>query len=265
MNLKKMRLDILKMALAAKSHGAHMGGSLSMVEIMAALYGSVMNWNAITSAADVRDRLIISKGHGVLAQYAALNQVGVLHDEDLLTYKANSGILSAHPSVNFSLGIEYASGSLGIGLSLGVGAALALQRKKNSKSRVFVILGDGECNEGAVWEAAASAAHYELGNLVAIVDRNGLQYDGNTESIMRLENFESRWQAFGWHVICVDGHDVAALEVALSFRPQKPLVVIARTIKGKGISFMENVPQWHNGVVTQKLYDQAVAELEAEA
>ena len=187
-----MRLDILKMALAAKMQGAHMGGSLSMVEIMAALYGGVINMNALVAGKEERDRLILSKGHGVMAQYAALLQAGLLQDEDLLTYKANHGRLSAHPAVNPALGIEYASGSLGIGLSLGVGAALALRRKNNSQSRVFVILGDGECNEGAVWEAAASAAHYALKNLVAIVDRNGLQYDGNTESIMQLEDFKAR-------------------------------------------------------------------------
>ena len=265
MNTKKMRLDILKMALAAKMQGAHMGGSLSMVEIMAALYGGVINMNALVAGKEERDRLILSKGHGVMAQYAALLQAGLLQDEDLLTYKANHGRLSAHPAVNPALGIEYASGSLGIGLSLGVGAALALRRKNNSQSRVFVILGDGECNEGAVWEAAASAAHYALKNLVAIVDRNGLQYDGNTESIMQLEDFKARWQAFGWETVSTDGHDVAALEKALLLRTTRPLVVIAGTIKGKGISFMENSPQWHNGVVTQKLFDQAVAELEAQA
>ncbi|WP_443826184.1 transketolase [Desulfovibrio sp.] len=266
MNTRKMRLDILKMALAAKSKGAHTGGSLSIVEIMAALYGGIMDMDAIATGKEERDRLILSKGHGAMAQYAALHQAGLIDDEELLTYAASNSRLSIHLAANPALGIDYASGSLGIGLSLGVGTALALRRKNNNRSRVFVILGDGECNEGAVWEAAASAAHYALGNLVAIVDRNGLQYGGDTESIMRLENFEARWQAFGWETVSVDGHDVAALEQALSLRTAKPLAIIARTIKGKGISFMENMPKWHHDVVTQKLFDQAVAELvEAEA
>lgn len=265
MNTKEMRLDILRMALAAKSQGAHMGGSLSMVEIVAVLYGGVMSLDATDVLKEDRDRLIISKGHGVMAQYAALRQVGLLSEDDLLTYKANGGPVSAHPAVNPALGIEYASGSLGIGLSLGVGAALALRRKGNTGSRVFVVLGDGECNEGSIWEAACSAAQYHLTNLVVIVDRNNLQYDGPTETIMGLEDFEARWQAFGWEAITVDGHDVEALRTALSRRAEKPLVVIARTVKGKGVPFMENAPQWHNGVVTQKLFEQAVEGLEADA
>lgn len=265
MNTKEMRLDILRMAFAAKSQGAHMGGSLSMVEIMAALYGGVMAVDILDMGCEKRDRLIISKGHGVMAQYAALRQKGLLDADTLLTYKASGGLISAHPSINPSLGIEYASGSLGMGLSLGVGAALAMRRTGNTCSRVFVILGDGECNEGSVWEAAFSAAHFRLGNLVAIVDKNGLQYDGPTEDIMALGDFEARWKAFGWETASVEGHNVGALTDALSQRTEKPRVVIARTVKGKGVSFMENVPQWHNGVVTQKLFDQAVAELEDEA
>ena len=261
MNTQEMRIDLLKMALAAKAQGAHLGGSLSMVEIMAALYGKVLNFDPQDMMAERRDRLIVSKGHGVMAQYAALKQCGLLSEEQLLGYKDNGGMISAHPSVNLALGIEYASGSLGMGLSLGVGAALALRRKGNTDSRVFVVLGDGECDEGSVWEAACSAAHYRLDNLVAIVDRNGLQYDGPTESVMALENFEARWRAFGWEAISVDGHNVTELVAALSRRTEKPLAVIARTIKGKGISFMEHAVQWHNGVVTQKLFDQAMTEL----
>jgi len=265
MNTREMRIDILKMALAAKSQGAHMGGSLSMVEIMAALYGGVMKIDPKDIQNEVRDRLIISKGHGVMAQYVALKQIGLLSEEQLLTYKANDSIVSAHPAVNSSLGIDYASGSLGMGLSLAVGAALALKRKENEESRIFVILGDGECNEGSVWEAASAAAHYGLGNVVAIVDRNGLQYDGDTESIMALEDLEAKWKSFGWETVAVDGHDVSALSEALSHRTEKPYAVIARTVKGKGVSFMENAPQWHNGVVTQKMFEQAAAEVEAGA
>lgn len=263
MDTKQMRKDLLKMALAAKSQGAHMGGSLSLVEIMAALYGGAMNFDPASVQAESRDRLILSKGHGVMAQYAALKQMGLLSEEELLTYKSRGSYVSAHPSVNASLGIDFASGSLGQGLSLGAGVAMALHRKGNKHSRVFVILGDGECDEGAVWEAAMTASHYKLANLVAVVDRNGLQYDGNTEEILALVDLEAKWKAFGWDAVTVDGHNVEDLTSAFSLRTEKPLVVIAKTVKGKGISFMENMPQWHNGVVTQRLYEQAMEELEA--
>jgi len=262
MNTREMRIDILKMALAAKSQGAHMGGSLSMVEVMAALYGGVMKIDPQDMENENRDRLIISKGHGVMAQYVALRQLGLISADELLTYKGNDSLISAHPAVHPEIGIEYASGSLGMGLSLGVGAALALRRKKNENSRMFVILGDGECDEGSVWEAAASASHYHLNNVVVVVDRNGLQYDGSTEEVMALENFEDRWKAFGWDAVTVDGHDVTALTQVLNRRGDKPLAVIARTVKGRGVSFMENDPKWHNGVLSQKMYEQALAEVE---
>lgn len=263
MDTKEMRRDLLNMALAAKAQGAHMGGSLSLVEIMAALYGGAMSFDPAAPQNEGRDRLILSKGHGVMAQYAALKQLGVLTEEELLTYKADGSRISAHPSVNATLGIDFASGSLGQGLSLGVGVAMALQRKGNDASRIFVILGDGECDEGSVWEAAMTASHYRLRNIVAVVDRNGLQYDGNTEDVLALADIEAKWKAFGWDAVTVDGHDVNALADAFSIHTEKPLAVVAETVKGKGISFMENMPQWHNGVVTQRLYEQAVAELEA--
>ena len=260
---KEMRKDLLKMALAAKSQGAHMGGSLSLVEIMAALYGGAMMFDSAAPQAEPRDRLILSKGHGVMAQYAAMKQVGMLAEEKLLTYKANGSPVSAHPSVNPALGIDFASGSLGQGLSLGVGVALGLRRKGDECSRVFVVLGDGECDEGAVWEAAMTASHYQLANVVAIIDRNGLQYDGNTEDVLALADFSAKWKAFGWDIVTVDGHNVDALTDAFHMRTEKPLVVIAETVKGKGFSFMEYIPQWHNGIVTQRLYEQGLAELEA--
>lgn len=263
MNTREMRIDLLKMGLAAKSAGAHLGGSLSLVEIMAALYGKVLTFDPSNPQAENRDRLIFSKGHGVMAQYVALKQLGLLTEDELLTYKSTGSIVSAHPSIHQSrLGIDFASGSLGQGLSQGVGVALALRRKENETSRVFVVLGDGECDEGSVWEAAAAAAHYRLKNLVVIVDQNQLQYDGPTESILDLADLAAKWRAFGWEAVSVDGHDVGAVAKACNETHDSPLAVIARTIKGKGVSFMENVPAWHHGVVTQKIYDQAIAELE---
>lgn len=262
MDTKEMRRDILKMGLAAKSQGAHMGGSLSLVEIMAALYDGAMSFESADPSAEYRDRLILSKGHGVMAQYAALKQLGLLTEEDLLSYKANGSRISAHPAVNSVLGIDFASGSLGQGLSLGIGVALSLRRKDNVRSRVFVILGDGECDEGSVWEAAMAASHYGLANMVAVIDKNGLQYDGSTEDVLALADFSAKWKAFGWETVVVNGHDVQALREAFRRRTEKPLAIIAETVKGKGVSFMENMSRWHNGVVTQGLYDQAIMELE---
>ena len=265
MNTLEMRIDLVKMGLSAKSAGAHLGGSLSLVEVMAALYGKVMRFDPANPQAENRDRLIFSKGHGVIAHYVALKQVGMLTEEELLTYKTTGSVVSAHPSIHQArLGIDFASGSLGQGLSQGVGVALALRRKRNESSRVFVILGDGECDEGSVWEAAAAAAHYRLNNLIAIIDQNQLQYDGPTEQVLDLSDLTAKWRAFGWEVVSVDGHDVDAVAAACDTPRDRPLAIIAQTIKGKGVSFMENVPAWHHGVVTQKIYDQAMAELEAQ-
>lgn len=252
----------MEMGFHCGVNGAHFGGSLSLVEIMAVLYGRIMDFDVLNPMAENRDRLILSKGHGVMAQYAVLRQIGILADEELLAFKHNGSELSAHPSINPRLGIEFSSGSLGQGLSLGIGVALALIRKKNLSSRVFVILGDGECDEGSVWEAALSATHYGLNNLVTIVDRNHLQYDGDTEMIMPIENFSAKWRAFGWQTIECDGHNEQELEKALLTKSEKPIVIIANTIKGKGISFMENQSKWHNGVLTKSLYETALAELE---
>lgn len=258
---KEMRRDVIRMTYSAGNNGAHVGGALSMIEIMAALYLGVMKYDIHNPADEARDRFILSKGHGVMAQYAALKQIGMLTDEELMTFKKNDTFLFAHPSMNIEKGIEFSSGSLGQGLSLGVGTALALKRKANETSRVFVLLGDGECNEGSVWEAAASAAHYKLNNLTAIIDENRLQYDGATDEILSMGSYADKWTSFGWDAVSVDGHSIEQLLEALSKKKEKPLAVIARTVKGKGVSFMENNPHWHNGRLTQQQYEQAMAEV----
>lgn len=260
---KEMRIDILKMALEAKENGAHMGGSLSLVEIMIALYCKVMKFNPKKPDDEVRDRLIFSKGHGVMAQYAVFKQIGLLTTNDLMNFKSNETKLYAHPSINIQKGIEFSSGSLGQGLSLAVGTALGLIRKENTKSKVFVILGDGECNEGSIWEAAASASHFALNNIVVIVDKNNLQYDGTTNDVLSFGSLEEKWKSFDWDVCTVDGHNTNEVIEALQTSTEKPLAIIAETIKGKGISFMENIPSWHSGIVTQALFDKALQELEA--
>ena len=258
---KEMRKDALTMTLCAGNIGAHVGGGLSMVETMAVLYMGIMKYDIDIPSNELRDRFILSKGHGVLALYTALNQAGFIPKEDLWTFKMNDSYLHGHPSMNPEIGIEFSSGSLGQGLSLGVGVCLALKRKNNNTSRTFVLLGDGECDEGSVWEAAASASHYKLDKLVAIIDKNGIQYDGLTSSILSMDPLDEKWTAFGWNTFVVDGHDIPQLYDALSRQSDKPLAIIVNTIKGKGVSFMENDPKWHNSRLTKEQYDQAMKEL----
>lgn len=259
---KQMRIDSVHMTYRLGNIGAHIGGGLSLIEIMAVLYGMELQYEKENLEAETRDRVILSKGHGTLALYTAMKAVGLISEEELLTYKTKDTFLYAHPSMNPKKGIEFSSGSLGQGLSLGVGCCLGLKRKKNAESKVYVILGDGECDEGSVWEAAQSAAHYECDQLVAIVDCNGIQYDGPTEQVMNFGKMEEKWKSFGWDVCVVDGHDVQALHEAFGTKHDRPLVIIANTIKGKGVSFMENNPLWHNHSLTKEQYEQALRELE---
>lgn len=260
----EMRKDALKMSLCTGNIGAHIGGGLSMIEIMAALYMGVMKYDISNPQSEERDRFILSKGHGALALYTALNQAGFIPKEDLWKFKSNDSDLYGHPSIDPSLGIEFSTGSLGQGLSLGVGVSLALRMKNNTTSRTFVLLGDGECDEGSVWEAAASASHYKLNNLVAIIDKNKIQYDGLTKDILSMEPLDKKWESFGWRTVVADGHNIEQLYDAFSIKDDKPIAVIANTIKGKGVSFIENNPKWHNSRLTQEQYNTAIAELEAQ-
>lgn len=247
-------------ALAADSPGAHVGGSMSVVEILTELYfGGVLR---IDPAAAGRDRLIFSKGHSSAAYYAALAEAGFFPVSELATYKQTGSRLAGHPHTGIP-GVELATGSLGHGLPVGVGLAMAA-REQGSPSRVFVIVGDGECQEGSVWEAAMAAAHYRLDNLVVIVDRNGIQEDGPTEQIMALEPFADKWRAFGWRAEEIDGHSLVELGGVLHglpLQPGKPSVIIAKTVKGKGLSFSENTNVWHYGKLSTELKQQALAEL----
>lgn len=256
----EMRRDVIKMTYLAGNQGAHLGGSLSAIEILAVLYTAVMKIDSQQPLMNERDRFILSKGHGALALYAALRQKGYLTEEELWTYKTNNSIISAHPSLLPQKGMEFASGSLGQGLSLGVGTCLAMKYKGNLSSKVYVMLGDGECDEGSVWEAASSASHYKLSNLVCIVDKNGLQYDGLTTDILSMDNLSDKWAGFGWDVRDIDGHDIESVYEALTGKHEKPLAIIANTIKGKGVSFAENNYKWHNARLTKEQYEQAMAE-----
>jgi transketolase len=236
-----------------------------MIEIFTVLYGSVLKYDPRNPEWEERDRFILSKGHGVLPFFIALHNSGFISQEELFTYKKNESHLISHPVMNLRLGMESSNGSLGHGLSMGIGISLALKKKGNYNSRVFVVLGDGECNEGSVWEAVMSAAHFKLNNLVAIVDYNKLQSDGISIDVMNIGALEKKWESFGWDVISLDGHDINALIDAFKVKESetntKPIVIIAHTIKGKGVSFMENNNTWHHNRLTQTTYEQAISEL----
>ncbi|MCF0142942.1 MAG: transketolase [Parasporobacterium sp.] len=259
----QIRRDIIDMTFATGNTGAHLGGSLSMVEMLAALYVGCLRFDVNDENWAERDRVILSKGHAALALYPAMVQAGIIERGRLEEFKKNGSQLSGHPSLNGLPGIEFASGSLGQGLSLGVGVCLALKRKNNDKSRVFVYMGDGESDEGSVWEAAASASHYGLNQLVAIIDTNKIQYDGDTTDILNMAPMAEKWKSFGWDVSEIDGHNIEELLDAYNTKTDKPLVIIANTVKGKGISFMENNWRFHNSRLSKAQYEQAIEELEA--
>ncbi|MBO6301542.1 MAG: transketolase [Ruminiclostridium sp.] len=261
---RRIRLDALDMALASGSNGSHLGGSLSCVEIMAVLYGEVLNVDPKKPEDPDRDRFIPSKNHCVLAHIPALSEAGFIPHEEILEFQKDGGRLTGYP-MRREIGLEYSGGSLGMALSVGIGMALHL-RERGSKARVYILMGDGELNEGSVWEGIMAAAHYRLSNLTAIIDRNHLSYDGNTEDVMRLEPLADKFVSFGWHTVCCSGHDSADLLRAFADRSDEvPQMVIADTVKGKGVSFIENLPEWHHHSITQKQYEQARAEINAEA
>ncbi len=261
----RMRRSILEVALEAGALSSHLGGGLSFVDISAALFGHVMKYDTDNPEWKERDRFILSKGHGVLGYYSALYDIGVITKEELLSFEKSGSFLLGHPVKNRAKGIEFSNGSLGMGLSLGIGVALT-NRIKKRKCISYVILGDGECNEGSVWEAAMSAAHYQLNNVVAIVDRNTLQQTGSNKQIMDLGNAADKFRSFNWFVREIDGHDIEAiLQALLEERPQeKPLAIIAHTRKGKGFSFCEDNNAWHHAVLSRSQYEKAMEELPTE-
>lgn len=259
-NLKQdalwMRKRILELALKSSSSGSHLGGSLSLVEILTALY-NVAN----ISKDDNRDRVILSKGHGALALYTVLELKKVMSPELVDTFETNGTHLFAHASRDVKHGIEFSGGSLGLGISYAIGVALAC-KTKGLDNHIYAIVGDGECNEGIFWEAMMTAHQFKLDNLTIIVDNNGLQADGFTKEIIDLSPLVDKLTAFGLKAVTVDGHDFEPLLNAISMHEEgKPVAIVANTIKGKGVSFMENEASWHHGVLNQKKYDKAMEEL----
>jgi transketolase len=260
----EMRIDIVKMIAEAGS--GHPGGSLSCADILTALYfGGVMNHDPAAPDDPARDRFILCKGHAAPALYAALAQAGYFPREELATLRKLGSKLQGHPDMHLVPGVEASTGSLGQGLSIASGIACGL-RIDGNPARVFALLGDGECEEGQVWEAAMFAAHEKLGSLIAIVDANGLQIDGPVTDVVQTGTLAAKFEAFGWDVHHVDGHDIDALVDLLgSLKAQGgdvPHVVIARTVKGKGVSFMENQVGWHGKAPNADQLKEALSELE---
>jgi transketolase len=259
-----IRGDIIRMLAEAGS--GHPGGSLSSVEIVTALYFNVLRIKPEEPGWPDRDRFILSKGHAAPLLYAALAERGFIPREELLTLRKLGARLQGHPARGMVPGVEASTGSLGQGLSMGLGIALA-GRLDQRDYRVYVLLGDGECQEGQVWEAAMAAAHYRTGNLTAILDYNGLQIDGPIKEVMSPLPFPDKWRSFGWAVREVDGHDfqdlLAAFDWAAGIK-DRPSMIIANTVKGKGVSYMENEVGWHGKAPDKEQAAQALEEIGAD-
>ena len=256
-----IRHDVLNMIYTAKA--GHPGGSLSAVEVVTTLIFHVMNIDPQNPDWPDRDRFVLSKGHACPVLYAALAERGFFDKEILNTLRQYHSILQGHPDMNKVPGLDMTAGSLGNGLSAGLGMALSAKHK-GQDYMTYVMLGDGECQEGMVWEAAMAASHYHLNNLVAIVDCNGVQINGWVNDIMREEPFADKWKAFGWNVIDIDGHSIREVLTALheARTMRSPTVILARTVKGKGVSFMEDQAAWHGAAPNAEQLAQAMEDIE---
>ena len=259
---QKLRLNVLEMI--GINMAGHWGGSSSLAETLAVLYFHAMNVHASAPRDPNRDRFLLSKGHAALIQYAALCEAGYFPREELKRVKAIDGLLQGHPDLTIP-GIEAVTGSLGQGLSIGVGMALAL-RLDRRPSRVYVVMGDGEQSEGQLWEAAMAASNFKVDNLTAFLDWNKIQATGRTEDIFRIPDLDKKWRSFGWEVLAANGHDIGQLIDAIDWAKTvrgKPTLIILDTIKGKGISFAEDIAAYHNGSFDAAQFEAAKKELEA--
>lgn len=261
LTIKELRVDIIESIASAKS--GHPGGSLSAIDMLAVLYLEKINVDVKNPNYENRDRFVLSKGHVAPALYAVLAKKGFFDKSNLKTLRKNDSFLQGHPDMKHTPGVDISTGSLGQGLSLANGMALAAKvDKKNYK--VYIMLGDGEVQEGQIWEAAMTSAHYKLNNVIAFLDHNGLQIDGTNEQIMNINPIDEKFKSFGWNVIKIDGHDLdeisKAIDVAQNSKDQ-PTVIIAKTIKGKGVSFMENDGSWHGTAPNEEQAKCAIEEL----
>lgn len=259
---KEMRIKMVKMVECAGS--GHLAPALSCADIVATLFFNIMKFNPENAKDDDRDRFVLSGGHKALALYTALSLKGFFSEKVLNTYCKFNSILGGHPDASKIPGVEISTGSLGHGLPIGVGMALA-GKLQNKNFKVYVLMGDGELIEGSNWEAAFAASHYKLDNLIGIIDRNGLCADGTVKEVMDVEPLKEKWEAFGWTVKKVNGHNIEELLGTFNSIPSitgKPTMVIANTIKGKGVSFMENKYEWHNKVPSDEQFKLAYKELQ---
>lgn len=256
---RRIRRSILD--IVHRTGSPHVGSSFSAVEVLVDLYFSILRITPGTTDYPDRDRFILSKGHACSCLYAVLSERGYLAKEDLLSFAVDGGMFEQHPNMDTSRGIEVSTGSLGHGLSIGAGMALA-GAIDDRKYRVFVLLSDGELNEGSVWEAVMFASHHKLTNLVALVDANGMQALGHTSQIIDLNPISNKWEAFGWHTQEVDGHDFDQIDASLgALSAEKPNAIVLKTVKGKGVSFMEDNLLWHYRSPDDQEYERALKEL----
>ncbi len=258
---RKCRIEIIKMVYRAQA--GHPGGSLSEIDLMSALYANYLRVDPKNPDWHDRDRFILSKGHASPGMYAILAEMGFISHDDLESYRVLGGVCQGHVDMKWCPGVDFSAGSLGMGLSFGVGCAVAA-RLSNSKRSVFVMLGDGEIQEGSVWEAAMAAKHHELGNLKVILDRNRIQNDDFCEEQMRMFDIPAKWKSFGWDVKEINGHDMNEIVEGLDFlvsNNDNPTILIAHTVKGKGVSYMEDNPSFHGAAPNQEQFDIAMREL----
>ena len=258
---RKCRVEIVKMVYRAQA--GHPGGSLSEIDLISALYGNYLRVKPNEPNWDDRDRFILSKGHASPGMYAILAEMGFISKEDLESYRVLGGICQGHVDMKWCPGVDFSAGSLGMGLSFGMGCAIA-GRLSGSERNIFVMLGDGEIQEGSIWEAAMAAKHHELGNLKVILDRNRIQNDDFCVTQMRMFDIPAKWQSFGWDVMEIDGHDMDDVIRGLDFlvnNNDNPAILIANTIKGKGVSFMEDNPAFHGAAPNDEQFKLAMNEL----
>jgi len=258
---RKCRVEIVKMVHRAQA--GHPGGSLSEIDLLSALYANYLRAKPDDPNWDDRDRFILSKGHASPGMYAILAEMGFISKNDLESYRVLGGLCQGHVDMKWCPGVDFSAGSLGMGLSFGMGCAVA-GKLANSKRNIFVMLGDGEIQEGSIWEAAMAAKHHELGNLKVILDRNRIQNDDFCEAQMRMFDIPAKWQSFGWSVMEIDGHDMNEVIKGLDFlidNKDNPAILVAHTIKGKGVSYMEDNPSFHGAAPNDEQFKQAMEEL----
>ena len=265
--LEKIAYNIRKNALTAvySAQSGHPGGSLSASDVLAVLYFDEMNIDPANPKMEGRDRFVLSKGHCSPALYGTLAERGYFDKESLKTFRKIDSILQGHPDMKYIPGVDMSTGSLGLGISAACGMALS-GKVYNNDYRVYTLLGDGEIEEGQVWEAAMYAAHYKLDNLCAIIDINGLQIDGKTEDVMNSKPVDKKFESFGWNVLVIDGHNYCEIKDAFAkakLEKGRPTAIIMNTVKGKGVSFMENNVSWHGSAPNEEQYNTAIAELDA--